>query len=268
MSSGSEYSPAAEELADAERELDNEQLISLVQERVPLWDSCDQQYKDIVVTRQLWTEVAAALIGWDSASATVKKAFMNKVCTRWRSLKDRFNTDVRAEGQVRSGSSARTRTKYRTWSSTLQPVPGAVLHRLTLDPSQPSDSQEASCRSATQTDGGQEAGQLGVPLSQVSATGYEGTTRQRQRASDRPVLPEFMYLSEAFHASLKTLSERVESGFSLMDRGFNYMEHLFHSSAQRLDWLEADLNRPAHHFFSKIERGMADHLSPEQQLTV
>ncbi|XP_073427291.1 uncharacterized protein [Dendrobates tinctorius] len=77
-----------------------------------------------------------------------------------------------------------------------------------------------------------------------------------------------MYLSEAFHASLKTLSEIVESGFSLMERGFNDMEHLFHSSAQRLDRLEADLNRQAHHFFSKIEWGMADHLSPEQQLTV
>ncbi|XP_073441490.1 uncharacterized protein [Dendrobates tinctorius] len=149
MSSGSEYSPAAEELADAEREtsasdqpsegeqpeqrtqstvgrrrtvpqqdedvyLDNEQLMSLVQERVPLWDSRDQQYKDIVVTRRLWNEVAAALMeGWDSASATVKKAFMNKVRKRWCSMKDRFNTDVRAEGQVRSGSSARTRTKYR-----------------------------------------------------------------------------------------------------------------------------------------------------------
>ncbi|XP_073428683.1 uncharacterized protein [Dendrobates tinctorius] len=196
-------------------------------------------------------------------------------------MKDRFNTDVCAEGQVCSGSSARTRTKYRyhraleflrpvlatraTWSGTLQPIPGAVLHRSTSDPSQPSDSQEASCRSATQTAGGQEAGQSGVTLSQVSATGYAGTTRQRQRASDRPVLPEFMYLSEAFHASLKTLSERVESGFSLMERGFNYMEHLFHSSAQRLDRLEADLNRLSHHFFSKIERGM---VSPEQQLTV
>ncbi|XP_073407115.1 uncharacterized protein [Dendrobates tinctorius] len=222
--------------------------------------------------------------GWDSASATVKKAFMNKIRTRWRSMKDRFNTDVRAEGQVRSDSSARTRSKYRyhraleflrpvlatkaTWSSTLQPVPGAVLHRSTSDPSQPSDSQEASCRSATRTAGDQEAGPSGVPLSQVSATGYAGTTRQRQRASDRPVLPEFMYLSEAFHASLKTLSERVESGFSLMERDFNYMEHLFQFVDQRLDRLEADLNRPAHHFFSKIERGMADHLSPEQQLTV
>ncbi|XP_073432470.1 uncharacterized protein [Dendrobates tinctorius] len=141
--------------------IDNEQLISLVQERVPLWNSRDQQYKDIVVTRQLWNEVAAALMeGWYSASATLKKVFMNEERTRWRSMKDRFNTDLRAEGQVRSGSAARTRTKYRyhrtleflrpvlatraIWSSTLQSVPGAVLHRSTFDPSQPSDSQEAS----------------------------------------------------------------------------------------------------------------------------
>ncbi|XP_073420683.1 uncharacterized protein [Dendrobates tinctorius] len=199
-------------------------------------------------------------------------------------MKDRFNTDVRAEGQVRSGSAARTRTKYRyhrefaflrpllatraTWSSTLQPVPGAVLHRSTSDPSQPSDSQESTCRSATRTAGDQEAGPSGVPLSQVSATGYVGTTRQQQRTSDRPVLPELMHLSEAFHASLKSLSDRVESGFSLMERGFTHMEHRFHSVDQRLDRLEADLNRPAHHFFSKIEQGMAEHLSPEQQLNV
>ncbi|XP_073431371.1 uncharacterized protein [Dendrobates tinctorius] len=199
-------------------------------------------------------------------------------------MKDRFNTDVRAEGQVRSGSAARHRRKYRyyrelaflrpvlasraTWSSTLQPVPGAVLHRSTSDPSQPSDSQEASCRSATQTAGDQEAGPSGVPLFQVSVTGYAGTTCQRHRASDRLVMPEFMLLSEAFKGSLKALSARMESGFSLMERGFNHMEHCFHSVDQRLDRLEADLNRPEHHFFSKIEQGMAEHLCPEQQLSV
>ncbi|XP_073398369.1 uncharacterized protein [Dendrobates tinctorius] len=222
--------------------------------------------------------------GWDSATASSKKAFMEKVRTRWRSIKDRFNSDVCAEGQVHSGSSSRTRTRYRyyqalqflrpvlatrsTWSSTLQPGPGTVLHRTSSDPSQPSDSQEAPCRSATQTAGDQEAGPSGVPLSQVSATGYAGTTRQRQRALDRNVLPEFMHLIEAFNASLKSLSDRVESRFSLMERGFNHMEHRFHSVEQRLDRLEADLNRPAHHFFSKIEKGMVEHLSPEQQLSV
>ncbi|XP_073399320.1 uncharacterized protein [Dendrobates tinctorius] len=201
--------------------------------------------------------------GWDSATATSKKAFMIKVRTRWCSIKDRFNTDVRAEGHVHSGSVARTRTKYRTWSSTLQPGPGAVLHRTTSDLSQPSNSQEAPCTSATRTAAEKEAGQSGVSLSQVSATGYAGTTRQWQRALARNVLPKFMHLSEAFNASLKSLSDRVESGFSLMERGFNHMEHRFHSVEQRLDRLEANLI-----FFSKIEKGMAEHLSPEQQQSV
>ncbi|XP_073397525.1 uncharacterized protein [Dendrobates tinctorius] len=113
MSSESEYSPSRQELAQADREtsssssadgnsegeqqeqrsqvpvvirnvpqrdedvyLDNEQLISLVQERSPLWDSRDRLYKDNVVTRRLWNEVAAALMdGWDSATASAKKAF-------------------------------------------------------------------------------------------------------------------------------------------------------------------------------------------------
>ncbi|XP_073426992.1 uncharacterized protein [Dendrobates tinctorius] len=98
MSSGSQYSPSREELEEAECEttasdlpsepeqpeqhiqvparrrcnvpqrdedlyIDNEQLIILVQERVPLWDSRDQQYKDNVVTRQLWNEVAPSFDG-------------------------------------------------------------------------------------------------------------------------------------------------------------------------------------------------------------
>ncbi|XP_073418514.1 uncharacterized protein [Dendrobates tinctorius] len=77
-----------------------------------------------------------------------------------------------------------------------------------------------------------------------------------------------MHLSETFNSSLKSLSDRVESGFALMERGFNHFEHRFNSVEQRLDRLEADLNRPAHHFFSKIEKGMAEHLSPDQQLNV
>ncbi|XP_073443652.1 uncharacterized protein [Dendrobates tinctorius] len=150
---------------------------------------------------------------------------------------------------------------HSTWSSTLQPVPGAVLHRSTSDPSQPSDSQEASCRSATQTAGDQEAGPSGVPLSQVChwLCGHYPPAAEG---------PEFMLLSEAFKGSLKALSARMESGFSLMERGFNHMEHRFHSVDQHLDRLEADLNRPAHHFFSNIEQGMAELLSPEQQLSV
>ncbi|XP_073432400.1 uncharacterized protein [Dendrobates tinctorius] len=142
-----------------------------------------------------------------------------------------------------------------------QPVPGAVLHRTTSDPSQPSDSQEASCRSAPQTAGDKESGQSSVRLSQVSATGFASTFRQRQRASDRNVMPEFLHLSSVFQNGLKVLSDRVESGFTLM-------EHRFQAFDNRLGRLEADLNRPAHHFFHQIERAMAEHLSPDLQLTV
>ncbi|XP_073431464.1 uncharacterized protein [Dendrobates tinctorius] len=221
--------------------------------------------------------------GWDSAPATSKKVFLNKVRTRWCSMKDRFNTDVCAEGQVCSGSAARTRTKYRYHRNLefLRPVlatepPGSAPCNLSLDRffiGRPLT--HLSHSTARKHLAGQPHRQLltrklvnQVFPSQVSATGYAGTKRQRQRALDRPVLPEFMHLSEAFHASLKSLSDRVESVFSLMERGFNQMKHRFNSVKQRLDRLEADLNRPAHPFFSKIEWGMVEHLRHEQQLSV
>ncbi|XP_073424486.1 uncharacterized protein [Dendrobates tinctorius] len=202
---------------------------------------------------------------------------VNKVRTRWHSMKDCFIRDVQQESRVPSGAAARTSRKYRyhralaflkpvlairaTWSSTLQPVPGAVLHQTTSDPSQPSDSQEATCGSAPHTAGDQEAGQSGVPLSQVSVTGFAGTSRQRQKASDRNIMPEFLHLSSVFQNGLKALSDRLESGFALMENRFQAVDHL-------LDRLEADLNRPVHHFFHEIEQGMAEHLSPDLQLNV
>ncbi|XP_073443984.1 uncharacterized protein [Dendrobates tinctorius] len=58
---------------DEEFYIDNEHLIRLVEERIPLWDSRDKQYKETVVTWQLWNEVAAAMMdGCDSASPTSK----------------------------------------------------------------------------------------------------------------------------------------------------------------------------------------------------
>ncbi|XP_073444682.1 zinc metalloproteinase-disintegrin-like MTP4 isoform X2 [Dendrobates tinctorius] len=69
---------------------------------------------------------------------------------------------------------------HSTWSSTLQPVPGAVLHRTTSDPSQPSDSQEATCKSATRT-----AGQSGVPLSQSE---YPDLVQYRIEVNGKPMV--------------------------------------------------------------------------------
>ncbi|XP_077155326.1 uncharacterized protein LOC143817725 [Ranitomeya variabilis] len=181
--------------------IENDLLISLVQERVPLWDTRVPQHSDNVTIRRLWNEVAKAIRdGWDNAPTRVRNAFVARVKTRWRSMKDRFNKDLRQESRVPIGSGARIR-KYKyhrvlaflrpilnqrtTWSSTVGPGSGAVLHQTATDPSQPSSSAAAS-GPATQT-GDQEAGPSGLPLSQSSATApfFWGSSRQRQRALDR-----------------------------------------------------------------------------------
>ncbi|XP_077148557.1 uncharacterized protein LOC143809353 [Ranitomeya variabilis] len=139
--------------------IDNDILISLVQERVPLWDTRVPQHSDNVTIRRLWNEVAKEIWdGWDNTPNRVRNAFVARVKTRWCSMKDRFNKDLRQESRVPSGSGARIR-KYKyhrvlaflrpvlaqrtTWSSTVGPGSGAVLHQTATDPSLPSSSKWA-----------------------------------------------------------------------------------------------------------------------------
>ncbi|XP_077117534.1 uncharacterized protein LOC143774115 [Ranitomeya variabilis] len=117
--------------------IDNDLLSSLVEERVPLWDTQVQQHSFNVVIWRLRNEVAREMMdGWDNITAWVHEESLNKVRTCWRLMKDRFNKDLRQESQVPSGSAARIR-KYNhhrmlaflrpvlahrlTWSSTLEP---------------------------------------------------------------------------------------------------------------------------------------------------
>ncbi|CAJ0964746.1 unnamed protein product, partial [Ranitomeya imitator] len=153
--------------------IENDLLISLVHERVLLWDTRVLQHSDNMTIRRLWNELAKAMRdGWDNARLGFEMHFvMLKVKTLWRSLKDRFNKDLRQESRVPSGPGARIRQyKYHhilaflrpvlaqrtTWSSTLDHGSGAVLHQTATDPSQPSSSAAAS-RPATLTED-QEAG--------------------------------------------------------------------------------------------------------------
>ncbi|XP_077117533.1 uncharacterized protein LOC143774114 [Ranitomeya variabilis] len=59
----------------AEREegtIDNDSLIMLVQQRVPLWNTRDLQHSDTVVIRLLWDEVAKSLLDdWDTATPSI-----------------------------------------------------------------------------------------------------------------------------------------------------------------------------------------------------
>ncbi|XP_077154755.1 uncharacterized protein LOC143817311 [Ranitomeya variabilis] len=247
--------------------IDVDLLISSIQERGPLWDSRDPRHMDQVVIRRLWAEVAKSLWdGFDSASAKAKGNFMKKLRTRWRSMKDRFNKGIRAaEEQARSGAAASKTVPYKfnralqflrpvltrrqTHSSTLQRAPPceAELHGSPSDPSQPSHSDS---RLAPPSSGEPAAGTSGFPLPEASGAPSFGNSRQRQRASDRSVMPEFLHLGTVFQNGFKALSDKMSS----MER--------------RLEILEAELSNPAKHFLSTIAKGMVENLTPELQISV
>ncbi|XP_069615168.1 uncharacterized protein [Ranitomeya imitator] len=229
--------------------IENDLLNSLVHERVPLWDTQVPQHSDNVTIRRLWNEVGQAMMdGWDNAPTRVRNAFLFKVKTCWRSMKDRFNKDLRQESWVPSGSGARIcKYKYHrilaflrpavlaqktTRSNTLDPGSGAVLHQTATVPSQPSSSAAAS-GPATQT-GDQEAGPSGVPLSKSSAPFLGGSSRQRQRASDRSLMPKFLHLSSVSHDGLKAMGDRLDSAINLMNT-------LIQEVIKSLDQVKADL---------------------------
>ncbi|XP_069606608.1 uncharacterized protein [Ranitomeya imitator] len=189
--------------------------------------------------------------------------------TRWRSMKDRFKRVMKKEGQSRSGAAASRTSIYKynrilqflrpvlesreTHSSTREPVrpSGAVLRESPADPSQPSHSES---RSAPPQSGEPAAGPSHVPLAEASVAPSFGSSLQRQRASDRPLLPEFLHLSTVFQNCFKALGDRMDTALPNIDR--------------RLQTMESELSRPAKHFFSAIEKGMVEHLTPELQISV
>ncbi|XP_077137165.1 uncharacterized protein LOC143796857 [Ranitomeya variabilis] len=199
----------------------------------------------------MWAEVAKSLWdGFDSASTADKSNFVKKLKTRWRSMKDHFNRGLRKEEkQVRSGAAAARTSTYKytralqflrpvlgcreTHSSTLEPVrpSGAVLHESPSDPSQPSHSESRHAPPS----GEPAAGPSGVPLAEATGAPSFGYSRQRQRASDRPLMPEFLHLGTVFQNCFKALGDRMDTALSNIDR--------------RLETMESELSRPAKHFF-------------------
>ncbi|XP_069601908.1 uncharacterized protein [Ranitomeya imitator] len=258
--------------------IDNEQLIHLVQERRALWDTRHRQHSDSVVIRRLWEEVARSLLtNWDRATTQVRKDFLKSVKVHWRSMKDRFNKDMREEIKVRSGAAPKLpKYKYHrmlaflrpalahrpTWSSTTEPGSSSVAvarQRPATERSQSSTSNAVTGQ-ASQA-GEQAASPSGFPLSQPSSTAFVGTSRQRQRAWERSVMPEFIHLSSVFQDGMKVTGDRIDSVFTQVNT-------LLQDVHRQLDRLKADLQRPAQHFLSAIERGVSENLTPELQLNV
>ncbi|XP_069611372.1 uncharacterized protein [Ranitomeya imitator] len=246
--------------------LDIDMMVAFIEERGPLWDSRDPRHADQGILRRLWIEVAQSLWdGFDSASPKGKASFLKQLKTRWRSMKDRFRRGLKKEGQTRSGAAASRTSVYKynrilqflrpvlesreTHSSTRETVrpSGAVLCEAPSEPSQPSHSES---RSAPPQSGEPAAGPSDVPLAEASGAPSFGSSRQRQRASDRAVMPEFLHLSTVFQNGFKALCDKMSN----IDR--------------RLENIESELSRPAKHFFSAIHKGMVEHLTPELQISV
>ncbi|XP_069605529.1 uncharacterized protein [Ranitomeya imitator] len=246
--------------------LDIDLMVASIEARGPLWDSCDPRHADQGILRRLWKEVAQLLWdGFDSASSTVQASFLRKLRTRWRSMKDRFKRGLKKEGQTRSGAAASRTSVYKynrilqflrpvlesreTHSSTLETVrpSGAVLREAPCEASQPSHSES---RSAPPQSGEPAAGPSDVPLAEASVAPSFGSSRQRQRASDRAVMPEFLHLSTVFQNGFKALCDKMSN------------------IERRLENIETDLARPAKHFFNAIHNGMVEHLTPELQISV
>ncbi|XP_077107627.1 uncharacterized protein LOC143766412 isoform X2 [Ranitomeya variabilis] len=246
--------------------LDIDLMVASIEERGPLWDSRDPRHADQGILRRLWIEVALLLWdGFDSASPKAKDSFLKQLKTRWRSMKDRFKRGLKKEGQSRSGAAASRTSVYKynrilqflrpvlvsraTHSSTRETVrpSGAVLCEAPSEQSQPSHSES---RSAPPQSGEPAAGPSDVPLAEASVAPSFRSSRQRQRASDREVMPEFLHLSTVFQNGFKAMCDKMSN----LER--------------RLEIIERELQKPAKHFFNAIYKGMAEHLTPELQISV
>ncbi|XP_077137215.1 uncharacterized protein LOC143797981 [Ranitomeya variabilis] len=241
-------------------------MVASIEARGPLWDSRDPRHADQGILRRLWIEVALSLWdGFDSASPKAKASFLKQLKTRWRSMKDRFKRGLKKEGQSRSGAAASRTSVYKynrilqflrpvlgsreTHSSTRETVrpSGAVLCEAPSEQSQPSHSES---RSAPPQSGEPAAGPSDVPLAEASVAPSFRSSRQRQRASDREVMPEFLHLSTVFQNGFKAMCDKMSN----LER--------------RLEIIETELKRPAKHFFNAIYKGMVEHLTPELQISV
>ncbi|XP_077106871.1 uncharacterized protein LOC143764789 [Ranitomeya variabilis] len=92
----------------------------------------------------------------DSATPRTRNYFVKRIIVRWRSMKDRFNKDMRQENQVKSGAAHRILRKYKyhrnlaflrpalatrtIWCSTTQPGSSSVG----VDPHRPANEQTPS----------------------------------------------------------------------------------------------------------------------------
>ncbi|XP_073417259.1 olfactory receptor 6C1-like [Dendrobates tinctorius] len=192
--------------------MDND-LISLVQERVALWDTRQHDHSDTVVLRRQWNEVAKELMDeWDNATPRARKDFLTKVRTRGRSIKDSLRHESKAYSGSGGGAARLRKYKYHPpgaapWNL-VRPLERSFNEQPWSSPSHPPATQQVGLRHKLKN----------RQLAQAFSASFfnVGSSRPRQKASDRTVMPEFLQLSSVFQDGMKSMNSN-----SLENVGFH-----------------------------------------------
>ncbi|CAL1297322.1 unnamed protein product, partial [Larinioides sclopetarius] len=88
--------------------IDNEFLISLIQERPVLWDKTLEIYRDRTATENAWREVCREIRDdFERLEEKERKNFGKEVMKRWKNLRDAFyKAEKKAKEDRTSGSQA------------------------------------------------------------------------------------------------------------------------------------------------------------------
>ncbi|KRT82969.1 Myb/SANT-like transcription factor, partial [Oryctes borbonicus] len=94
-------------------EIDNELLITLVEERIVLWDKTAEDYKNRNKTLEAWKQICKVLkYGYDEMSEKEQNEIGKQVIKRWTNIKDSFLRWLKKYNDtIRSGAAANMRLR-------------------------------------------------------------------------------------------------------------------------------------------------------------
>ncbi|XP_073467133.1 uncharacterized protein [Aquarana catesbeiana] len=99
--------------AKAKESVDCEELIRLVRDKPMIYCTRHPKYKDNVVKKHAWLEIARIILPeWSMCSSQVQAAKLHYLQTRWRSMRDAYRKYIRHLKEARSGSGAAPRVPY------------------------------------------------------------------------------------------------------------------------------------------------------------
>ncbi|XP_068096694.1 uncharacterized protein [Hyperolius riggenbachi] len=187
-------------------EFATEDLIVKVQAYPELYDKSHKRYKHVKRTTRIWTKIASELLNEDleRASEDIRSKWVEKVKTRWRSVRDNFNKELNLElKESRSGFRSLHRKPYKFTHKLgfLRPV---FLLRQTEDIF-PCEENEPEARSSS-TSHTQEHLELGVD-SQASDCESRTSSIGAMPGPNTPAIPTTVRIASPSTSSTRRCSD-------------------------------------------------------------